>query len=44
MDVLREYLSDSLDEPVVIDVDAVPLDFYHFFSAPEGHQYQPDVE
>ena len=36
MDVLRDYLSDSIGEPVVIDVDAIPLDYYRFSSSPQS--------
>jgi uncharacterized hydrophobic protein (TIGR00271 family) len=44
LDVLRHYLSEALNEPVVLEVEAVPLDSYHFVSGPEGHESQPDVE
>ena len=44
LDVLREYLSKTLHEPVVIEVDVVPLDAYHFLSAPEGRTDATGIE
>lgn len=38
IDVLRQYLSESLNEPLVIELEAIPLDSYQFVSAPDGYQ------
>ena len=43
-DFLRDYLSESLDETVIVQLEVVPLDYYQFFSAPEGHPSRPDAE
>jgi uncharacterized hydrophobic protein (TIGR00271 family) len=44
VDVFRDYLSEKLGEPVVVEVEAVPLDAFHFISAPEGYQRQDPAE
>ena len=41
MELLREYLSETLGEPVVIEVEAIPLDTFNFVAMPEGHEYRP---
>lgn len=33
IDLLQQYLSESLGEPIVIEVDAIPLDSFHFRSS-----------
>ncbi len=38
IDVLRQYLSESLNEPLVIELEAIPLDSFQFISAPDGYQ------
>ena len=44
VDVLRRYLSESLNEPLVIELEAIPLDSFHFVSVPEGYQQETGGE
>ena len=44
VDVLRRYLSESLNEPLVIELEAIPLDSFHFASVPEGYQQETGGE
>ena len=34
VDLLQQYLSKSLGEPLVVEVEAIPLDSFHFRSSP----------
>ena len=35
-DLLRQYLSESIGEPVVVEVEVIPIEFHHFTSTPDS--------
>ena len=40
-DVLRQYLSESIGEPVVVEAEVIPIEFHHFKSMPPDSQRNP---
>jgi hypothetical protein len=44
VDVFRDYLSEKLGEPVVVEIEAVPLDSFQFTAGPEGYQREAPSE
>ncbi len=44
VDVFQRHLSERLGEPVVVEIEAVPLDSFHYISAPVGYQREDPSE
>lgn len=44
VDTLQQHLTERLGEPAVVEVEAVPLDSYHFVSVPPGYEHQQATE
>ena len=40
MDLLRHELEEKIGEPVIIKIEATPVDIFHFHSAPDGDKDQ----
>jgi hypothetical protein len=38
IDLFREYLSEDIDEPVVVEFDLIPVDMIHLRSQPPERQ------
>jgi uncharacterized hydrophobic protein (TIGR00271 family) len=40
-DLLRQYLSESIREPVAVELEVIPIEFVHFTSMPPDSQVSP---